>query len=119
LEEGYRALRVMETHLQSHRYFVADRYTIVDIALYAYTHLAHTCDFDLTAFPAVRAWLARIAEQPGHVLMDEQPPASSQMGILLPEHALRGQFRGSRIKLPVDPLRSTASGSKHHSYAAE
>ena len=75
MEEGYRALRVMENHLQNRRYFAADRYTIADIALYAYTHLAHTCDFDLTAFPAVRAWLDRMAEQPGHVLMDEQPSA--------------------------------------------
>src|SRR5258705_5235716 len=75
MEEGYRALRVMETHLQKRRYFAADRYTIADIALYAYTHLAHTCDFDLTTFPAVSAWLDRMAEQPGHVLMDEQPSA--------------------------------------------
>ena len=73
MEEGYRALHVMENHLQNHRYFAADRYSIADIALYAYTHLAHACDFDLTAFPAVRSWLDRMAEQPGHVLMDEQP----------------------------------------------
>jgi glutathione S-transferase len=73
MEEGFRALRVMDNHLQSHRYFAAERYTIADIALYAHTHLAPTCDFDLTAFPAVRAWLDRTAEQPGHVLMDEQP----------------------------------------------
>jgi glutathione S-transferase len=63
----------MENHLQHHRYFAADRYTIADIALYAYTHLAHTCDFDLTTFPAIGAWLDRMAAQPGHVLMDEQP----------------------------------------------
>jgi glutathione S-transferase len=73
LEEGSRALGVMENHLQTHRYFAAGRYTIADISLYAYTHLAPTCDFDLTAFPAVRAWLGRMAEQPGHVPMDEQP----------------------------------------------
>ena len=72
IEGGYHALRVMENHLQAHRYFAADRYTVADIALYAHTHLAHTCDFDLTPFPAVRAWLERIGEQPGHVLMDEQ-----------------------------------------------
>jgi glutathione S-transferase len=73
-EQGYRALGVMENHLQSRRYFAADRCTIADIALYAQTHLAHTCGFDLTAFPAVRAWLDRMAEQPGHVRMDEQHP---------------------------------------------
>ncbi len=80
MEEGYRALRVMENHLQNHHYFAADRYTIADIALYAYTHLAHTCDFDLTAFPAVRAWLDRMAKQPGHVLMNEQPQPDDQIG---------------------------------------
>ena len=73
MEEGCRALGVMENHLRDHRYFAAERYTIADIALYAYTHLAPTCDFDLTAFPAVRAWLDRMAEQPGHVPMDERP----------------------------------------------
>jgi glutathione S-transferase len=70
---GYRALRIMDNHLQNHRYFAADCYSIADIALYAHTHLAHMCDFDLTAFPAVRVWLDRMAEQPGHVLMDERP----------------------------------------------
>jgi glutathione S-transferase len=67
MEQGYRALDAMDNHLQNRRYFAADRYTIADIAIYAHTHLAHTCDFDLTAFPAVRAWLNRVAEQPGHM----------------------------------------------------
>ena len=57
LEHGYRALGVMETHLKHHRYFAADRYTIADIALYAYTHIAHECDFDLATFPQIRDWL--------------------------------------------------------------
>ena len=60
MEEGYRALGVMEKHLSMHRFFAADRYTIADIALYAYTHLAHQCDFDLATFPAIRAWLDRV-----------------------------------------------------------
>jgi glutathione S-transferase len=71
MEEGYGALRVMENHLKRHRYFAAGRYTVADIALYGYTHLAHSCDFDLTSFPAIRNWLARIADEPGHVTMDE------------------------------------------------
>jgi len=75
MEEGYRSLKVMENHLKHHRYFAADRYTIADIALYAYTHLAHECDYDLTSFPAVRDWLDRIAAEPGHVTMDWQPAA--------------------------------------------
>ncbi len=75
MENGYRALGVMEMHLADHRYFVADHFTIADIALYAYTHLAETCDFELSRFPAVRNWLARIADEPGHVAMDWQPEA--------------------------------------------
>src|SRR6266850_628316 len=73
MEEGYRALGVMENHLKQHRYFAADRYTIADIALYAYTHLAHECDYDLTGFPYIRAWLDRIAAEPDHVTMHDQP----------------------------------------------
>ena len=72
-EEGYRALGVMEKHLATHRYFAADRFTIDDIALYAYTHLAHECDFDLARFPAIRAWLDRVAAEPGHVPMEWEP----------------------------------------------
>jgi glutathione S-transferase len=73
MEEGYRSLRVMENHLKHNRYFAAGRYTVADIALYAYTHLAQECDFDLATFPEIRAWLDRMAAQPGHVLMDQQP----------------------------------------------
>jgi glutathione S-transferase len=73
MENGYRALAVMEMHLAKHRYFVADHFTIADIALYAYTHLAHECDFDLARFPAVRRWLDRVAAEPGHVSMEWQP----------------------------------------------
>ena len=75
LENGYRALGVMETHLARHRFFVADRFTIADIALYAYAHVAHCCDFDLTRFSAIRAWIDRVAAEPGHVSMDWQPEA--------------------------------------------
>jgi glutathione S-transferase len=73
MEEGYRALGVMERHLAGHRFVAAGRYTIADIALYAYTHVAHTCDYDLARFPAVRDWLARVADQPNHVTMEWQP----------------------------------------------
>ena len=68
-----RALKVMENHLKHHRFFVADRYTIADIALYAYTHLAPQCDYSLAAFPAIRDWLDRVAAEPGHIAMDEMP----------------------------------------------
>ena len=69
-EEGYRALGVMEKHLTLHDFFAANHYTIADIAPYAYTHVAHSCDYDLTTFPAIRAWLSRVAAQPGHITMD-------------------------------------------------
>jgi len=72
MEEGERALAVMEKHLTGRAFFVDERLTVADLALYAYTHVAHEADFDLKAFPAVRAWLARVAAEPGHVAMIEQ-----------------------------------------------
>jgi glutathione S-transferase len=71
MEEGYRALGVMENHLKHHRYFAAGHYTVADIALYAYTHLAHECDYDLAQFPSIRAWLERIEAEREHVAMYE------------------------------------------------
>ena len=73
MEEGHRALGVMEKHLKKHRFFVDDRLTIADIALYAYTHVAHECEFDMTGFHYIRAWIDRVAAEPGHVTMDWQP----------------------------------------------
>lgn len=70
LEGGYAALDAMERHLESRAFLVADRYSIADIALYAYTHVADEGDFDLAAYPAIRAWLGRVAAQPGHVTID-------------------------------------------------
>jgi glutathione S-transferase len=64
---GYAALDVMECHLGSRPFFVGERYTIADIALYAYTHVADEGGFDLERYPAVRAWLVRVRERPGHV----------------------------------------------------
>ncbi len=62
-------LAVMEQHLSTRRFFVGERYSIADIALYAYTHKAHEGLIDLVPFPAVRAWLERVAGQPGYVAM--------------------------------------------------
>jgi glutathione S-transferase len=75
MERGYQALNVMEKHLERHHFFVDGRYTIADIALYAYTHCAHESDFDLTLFPATRAWLRRVAAEPRHIAMDCQTHA--------------------------------------------
>jgi glutathione S-transferase len=66
---GHAALKAMERHLAPREFLVADRYTIADIALYAYTHVAPEGGFDLAPYPAVRAWLERVAGQPGHVPM--------------------------------------------------
>jgi glutathione S-transferase len=68
-EPGYAALSVMERHLSESRWMVGPSYTIADIALYAYTHVAHEGGFDLGEYPAVRAWLGRVAGQPGHSLI--------------------------------------------------
>ena len=64
---GHAALGVMERRLADHPFLVADRYTIADIALYAYTHVAGEGEFDLAGYPGVRAWLARVAGQPRHL----------------------------------------------------
>jgi len=64
---GVAALDVMEQHLRTRSFFVGDAYSIADIALYAYTHVAPEGGFDLAPFPAVRAWIARVAEQPRHL----------------------------------------------------
>ncbi len=66
---GHKALKVMEKQLSRTPYLVGEHYTIADIALYAYTHVAHEGGFDLSAYPAVQAWLERVASHPKHVSM--------------------------------------------------
>jgi glutathione S-transferase len=67
--KGVKALEAMERHLQGQAYFAGGRYSIADIALFGYTHVAPEGNFDLEPFPAIRAWLERVREQPGHVPM--------------------------------------------------
>jgi len=69
MEGGYRALDVMEMRLAQAPFFVGGAYTIADIALYAYTHVASDGGFDLARYGAIRAWLARVEAQPGYVRM--------------------------------------------------
>jgi glutathione S-transferase len=57
----------MDRHLAERQFLVADRYTVADIALYAYTHVAPAGRFDLHPYPALRVWLERVAGQPGHI----------------------------------------------------
>ena len=64
---GRAALDVMEHHLGDHEYFVGECFTIADVALYAYTHVAPEGGFDLEPYQAVRRWLERVAAQPGVV----------------------------------------------------
>ncbi|WP_044870199.1 glutathione S-transferase family protein [Pseudomonas sp. LFM046] len=66
---GQKALKVMEKQLQRTPYLVGDQYSIADIALYAYTHVAHEGGFDLSGYPAILAWLDRVASHPRHVGM--------------------------------------------------
>ena len=68
---GYRALDVMEKHLAPRSFFVAERYSIADIALYAYTHVADEGGFDLENYPAIRAWLQRVRATPRYRSMDD------------------------------------------------
>lgn len=70
LDNGYAALQVMETHLSKADWFAGRRFSIADIALYAYTHCAGDGGFQLDAYPSVRRWLAQVAAQPGHIAMD-------------------------------------------------
>lgn len=65
------ALEAMERHLGPRQYLVGERYTIADIALYAYTHVAPEAGFELEPYPAITAWLERVAGQPGHVLITD------------------------------------------------
>jgi glutathione S-transferase len=71
IAEGIQALGIMEQHLVSRAFFAADRYSIADIALYAYTHVAHEGDIDLGPFPAIRSWMDRVRSQPRYVGMNE------------------------------------------------
>jgi len=71
-ERGYHALQVMEGHLGGNEFFVADRDSIADIALYAYTHVAHEGGFELERFPRINAWLTRVASQQGHILFTDE-----------------------------------------------
>jgi glutathione S-transferase len=67
---GYRALDAMNRHLDGREFFVGDRLSLADIALYAYTHVAPEGGFELDSYPAIGAWLDRVAAKPGHVPID-------------------------------------------------
>ncbi len=64
---GYAALDAMERHLAGRSYLVGERYSIADIALYAYTHVADEAGMELSRYPEITGWLGRVAAQPGHI----------------------------------------------------
>jgi len=69
-ERGRQALKTMERHLERCSFFAGERYTVADIALYAYTHVAGEGGFDLSELAALQRWLNRVREQPGHVTIE-------------------------------------------------
>jgi glutathione S-transferase len=70
MKGGYAALDAMERGLDGREFLVGERYSLADVSLYANTHVAHEGGFDLEPYPAIQAWLGRVAAQPGHVSID-------------------------------------------------
>ena len=64
---GYAALQVIEQHLTKYSFFVSDRYSIADIAIYSYVHAADQGGYDLTKFPAIQTWCNRVRSQPNYI----------------------------------------------------
>ena len=78
---GAAVLQVLDDHLREQPFLVGGRYSIADISLYAYVHVADEAAFDLGAYPAVREWVARVEATPGY-MNDLQPmPPNSQLGV--------------------------------------
>ncbi len=68
---GKAGLDVMEQHLATHSFFVGERYTIADIALYSYSHVADEGGFNMSQFPHIKAWCDRVASQPNYIAITE------------------------------------------------
>ncbi|HJR74699.1 MAG TPA: glutathione S-transferase family protein [Luteimonas sp.] len=79
MERGHQALAVMEKHLSENAWFTGPEYGIADIALFAYTDVAHHGGFDLAAYPALRDWLARVRSTPGFVAMPDPAPENAAL----------------------------------------
>ena len=72
MKAGYAALDVMELQLSKNDFLVGGKYSIADIALYGYTHVAHEGGFDLSTYPAIKAWLLRVQSRPNHTLITDK-----------------------------------------------
>ena len=79
-EGAQQVLALLDEHLRDREFLLGDHYTIADIANYAYVHVAGDAGLDLTRFPAVAAWLTRVAAQPGFINDLEPYPANAQAG---------------------------------------
>jgi glutathione S-transferase len=77
---GEDVLTLLEHELGQSRFLVGDRYSIADISVYGYVHVAHEAGFDMSRYVAVRAWLQRVTEQPGYVNDLEPYPANARVG---------------------------------------
>ncbi|MEO8968259.1 MAG: glutathione S-transferase family protein [Solirubrobacteraceae bacterium] len=71
LQAGHRALTALQRHLGRHQFLVGERYSIADIAVFGYVHVADQGGFSLEPYPAVRAWLTRVAAHPGHITIED------------------------------------------------
>ncbi len=68
-ERGAKSLGLLNDHLSDNDFLVGGRYTVADIGLFGYTHVAHEGGFDMSLYPAVTAWIKRVQAQPGYVPM--------------------------------------------------
>ena len=66
-----KGLEALERGLEGKQFLVGERYSVADISVYAYTHVAAEGEFDLEPYPGIRAWLERVAGQPGHILITD------------------------------------------------
>ena len=79
-QAAHASLALLEEHLARHDFFVGGRYSIADIAIYGYAHVAGDAGIDLGDFPAVQAWCERVTDQPGHMNDLEPYPANAMAG---------------------------------------
>jgi glutathione S-transferase len=73
-------LGVLDAHLRGREFFVADRYSVADIAIYGYVHVAHQAGVEIDEHPEVARWLERVAAQPGYMNDLEPYPANARPG---------------------------------------
>jgi glutathione S-transferase len=77
---GEEVVGILNDHLLERDVLVADSYSIADIAVYGYTHVAHEAGYELERRPAVHAWLRRVADQVGYINDLEPYPANARRG---------------------------------------